>query len=117
MVGKGFCLDKSNQWYSYVQSNTLPNHTKDTYCLDWCSQNPHPNFVGVEVYRFSAGMSCLCDFSEGVPDGIKTTDYRPSAYGVNDDFNGTGAILASDNSNFGVCYLYDVSISAVVPDS
>jgi hypothetical protein len=117
MVGQGYCLDESYQWYSSVLSDSLPIRTKDTYCLDWCSQNPHPNLVGVEVYRFSYGVYCLCDFSEGVPDGINTTDYRPSAYGVNDGFDGIGAILTSDGPSHSVCYRYDVSISCVIPDA
>jgi len=53
--------------------------------------------------------------SEGVPDGINTTDYTPPAYSLDDYFNGTGAILASDGYDYAVCYRYDVRISGVIP--
>ena len=42
LAGQGFCYDWSYEYYPFIQSHYLPAHTNDTYCLDWCSQNPHP---------------------------------------------------------------------------
>jgi hypothetical protein len=108
-VGQGWCVDKSERWYSSVVSPVLPISKPDSYCLNWCSQNPHPDLVGVEVYRSSPEMRCLCDFSGQVPDVINVTDYSPAADELS-DFDGVGAIELSDGTEEALCYCYDVSI-------
>ncbi|KAL7479768.1 hypothetical protein ACHAW6_005488 [Cyclotella cf. meneghiniana] len=114
-VRQGYCFDDSYQYYSGVESDYLPAPTKDTYCIDWCSQNPHPDLVGVEVYCGLEGVSCLCIFSGGIPDDIEITDYHPAAAFYRDyEFDdGVGAVLAADEDSDAVCYCYDVSISFV----
>ncbi|KAL7481538.1 hypothetical protein ACHAW6_007218 [Cyclotella cf. meneghiniana] len=115
-VGEGSCFDDSYQYYSYVASDYLPPRTKDTYCLDWCSQNPHPDLVGVMVIGW-AYQYCRCLFSDGGLDDINITDYTPAAGWEFDYYDGTGAIVAADGYNYSVCYRYDVRISAVIVDA
>ena len=111
-VGQGFCLDKTGNWYSNVEGDFVPkpNRTEDSYCFDWCSQNLHPDLVGVEVYRSSSSMWCYCDFSGRVPDVINVTDYSPPAYDI-EALDGVGEIQTSDDYWSVVCYSYDVSIN------
>jgi hypothetical protein len=78
-------------------------------CLNWCSQNPHPDLVGVEVYRGKDYMICFCDFSGGIPDDLNVTDYSPAAYQLY-EYEGVGSIETSDGYSNAVCYSYDVSI-------
>ncbi len=96
-----------------MESPYLPARTTDTYCLDWCSQNPHPDLVGVEVYRGSDGVYCVCDFSGGFPVDFDFTKYSPAAREYYYLYSGTGAILESNGYDDFKCYRYDVSISVV----
>jgi len=108
LVGEGFCLDESNNLYSCIYSAVLPLSTTDTYCLSWCSENPHPDFVGVEVDKYSYGLFCYCLFSGVVPqDDIDLSDYHPEAGGYDFDYPGVGAIQTADESYDTVCYRYD----------
>lgn len=114
LVGQGFCYDQSNQYYSWVESSYLPAHTSDTYCLDWCSQNPHPDLVGVEIYRWTNLMYCLCDFNGGIPDIIQKTDYSPAAWGLKRNQSGVGGIEMANGDSNAVCYRYAVSVYIAV---
>ncbi len=116
MIGKGYCLDESQQWYSYIYSDILPVHTKDSYCLEWCSQNLHPDLVGVEVVRYTDSVYCYCDFSGRVPHTIDLTDYSPAALSEY-DYNGVGVILEAYGYSGAACYRYDVSIPFVIPSA
>ena len=114
MVGQGFCYDQSNQYYSWVESSYLPAHTSDTYCLDWCSQNPHPDLVGVEIYRSTKAVYCRCSFSRGFAKSIPETDYSPAAWGVYDGYSGVGTIVMADGDSNVVCYRNEVSVYVVM---
>ena len=109
LVGQGFCYDQSYQYYSFVQSDYLHAHTRDTHCLDWCSQNPHPDLVGVEIYRSTNAVYCRCSFSKGVSEINPESDYSPTAWGVYDGYSGVGAIEIADGDSNVVCYRYEVS--------
>ena len=114
-VGEGSCLDESYQYYSSFVSSYLPARTKDTYCLDWCSQNPEPNLVGVEVWNWDYyGTNCLCSFSEGIPHDLNFSDYSPAADWANGYWNGIGAIMTTDGYNYTMCYRYNVSAFIVM---
>jgi hypothetical protein len=108
-VGKGECRDESYNYYSYIYIY-LSSRTTDTYYLDWCSQNPHPDLVGVQVNRYINEVDCFCLFSGGVPeDDIDLSDYQPEAYWWYDYHAGEGAIQTADGYDYSMCYRYDVS--------
>lgn len=108
-VGQGWCYGASGVWYSNVASFYLPPETSDTDCINWCAQVPHPNLVGVEVYRDSQKVRCYCDFSGGrVPADVDISDYTPAAE-TSYVHLGTGPVMRTDGLSEGMCYRNDVS--------
>lgn len=107
-VGQGYCQDQSNEFYSFITSTGLPARTTDTYCINWCLQNPHPDLVGVEIEHYDNDVYCVCDFSGGLPLDINLSDYHPDADWY-DNYDGVGAIFTTDGDPGIVCYRYDVS--------
>jgi hypothetical protein len=109
-VGEGSCVDESYNSYSSFISGFLPARKTDTYCLDWCSQNPLPNLVGVEVWQYTYATYCLCSFSDGLPHGLNFSDYHPAAEDAYWFWYGVGPIQASIGYNNTSCYRYNVSV-------
>jgi hypothetical protein len=77
--------------------------------MAWCSQNLHPDFVGINSDPSSSDLNCECLFSGGLPSDLNPDiDYSPAA----DNFessDGFGPVQGS-NPNFSAkCYRYDVS--------
>lgn len=47
--------------------------------MDYCSQNPNADLVGVEHGSGFGESFCHCLFSGGVPSSISLSDYEPTA--------------------------------------
>jgi hypothetical protein len=114
LIGDGYCLDESFNYYSSYISSPLPSRYTDTYCLDWCSQNPLPDLVGVQVKYMDYSTYCSCLFSGGLPLGLNMSDYSPAAEFADGFEYGVGPIQTSWGYNNTLCYRYDVSSCVVL---
>eukprot|EP00956_Cyclotella_meneghiniana_P024254 scaffold48469_cov36-Cyclotella_meneghiniana.AAC.2 len=102
-VGTGYCLNREEDYYSQL-SVDWPGDVTDYDCLNWCSQVPHEDLVGVEIDYDSD--TCWCDFSGGIPSDIEYTDYDPSADDEYIDY-GVDVVLSSDGTHGVSCYRND----------
>jgi hypothetical protein len=106
-IGNGLCQDSTNSFYSEVAA-MLP-YANGNECIEWCSQNLHPDFVGTSEYKTPDGSLCSCLFSGGLPEDIAATDYIPEVY-INFTNSGFGPVQAFQFYGAATyCYQYDVS--------
>jgi hypothetical protein len=105
LVGNGYCLDSSNQLYSYI-GETFPAGISDNVCINWCSQVLHPYFVGLEIdRRLSDYTLCNCNFGGGqIPSDVSYADYDPDAT-HNETEPGLGEIQSSQGDRVEKCYV------------
>lgn len=127
--GEGQCSYSSGYQYRVIKNAgvvepvnswlvPLPITTTDEYYLDWCSQNDHPDLVGVSVYR-DWKVDCRCLFSGGRPTDLGPSDYNPPGYyGSEDALVGEGAVQTTSTTAGATfvhekCYLNNVRIICV----
>ncbi|KAL7486909.1 hypothetical protein ACHAW6_012504, partial [Cyclotella cf. meneghiniana] len=80
LVGMGWCLDSLGKMYdNRVDSPFVPSVTDDSFCHDWCNQNPDPDLVGLEVHIFSVGIQCKCLYLGQSPVSVRKYMYTPPA--------------------------------------
>ena len=108
LVGDGYCLDASNRLYSYL-GEVFPAGISDMECINWCAQQLHPEFVGVEIDRrlesSQNAVLCNCNFGRGqVPSDLTYFDYNPDATHSETE-PGTGEIVSSNGDTAEVCYV------------
>jgi hypothetical protein len=105
LVGNGYCLDSSNQLYSYI-GETFPAGISDNDCINWCSQVLHPYFVGLEIdRRLSNSTLCNCNFGGGIiPSDVSYGHYNPNAT-HNETEPGLGEIQSSQGDPVEKCYV------------
>jgi hypothetical protein len=109
-VGEKSCVDASGNEYSYINVE-FPLPSNDNECIKWCSQNLHPDFVGVQIdYDYeSSELFCDCLFSGGLPNGINPrVDYSPAAFEF-ESFDGSGPVQSFPGPYRLICYRYNVS--------
>ena len=121
--GDGRCSDSSGSQYGVIKNAgtvepvnswlvPLPITTTDEYCLDWCSQNNHPDLVGVSIYR-DWKVDCRCLFSGGRPSELGLDDYNPPGY-YEPEYSPVGEGAVQTTSSFSTtmqheaCYLNNV---------
>jgi hypothetical protein len=89
---------------------TLLRYANGNECIEWCSQNLHPDFVGTSEFQTPDVSLCSCLFSGGLPKDIAATDYTPEVF-VNFTVPGFGPVQAVQfYGAASYCYRYDVSL-------
>jgi hypothetical protein len=102
------CVDASGNEHSYISFEFPPTST-DNDCMAWCSQNLHPDFVGINSDPSPSDLNCECLFSGGLPSDINPEiDYSPAADNFA-SYDGFGPVQSGNPNRSAKCYQYDVS--------